>query len=74
MRVEEITLHGIHHWAAVTLMTTQVNSRHELRWLQPSFPSGDDQHELVEDFTGHADAVANITSAKGIMNNVFFGL
>jgi hypothetical protein len=33
-----------------------VNSGHELRWHQPSFASGGDYLELVEDFAGHADA------------------
>jgi hypothetical protein len=32
----------------------------------------DDHHELVEDFTDHADAMANTTSAEGIVNNIFF--
>ena len=73
MRVGEIALHDVHREATVALMTAQVNSRHELQCLQPSFASEDDHHELVEDFVGHANAVANTTSAEGIVNNVFFG-
>jgi hypothetical protein len=73
VRTEEIALHSVRHGATVALMTAQVNSGHELRWLQPSFASGDDHHELVEDFTGHADAMVNTTSVEGIMNNIFFG-
>jgi hypothetical protein len=71
-RTGEIALHDVRHGAAVALMTAQVNSGHELQWLQPSFASGYDHHELVEDFTGHADAVANASSAEEIVNNVFF--
>ena len=73
VRAEEIALHDIRHEATVALMITQVNSRHELQWLQPSFASGDDHPELVDDFADHADAVANTTSVEGIVNNVFFG-
>lgn len=49
---------------------------YELRHLQPSFPDGedpDDYEELVEDFTGVADVVTNITPAEGVVNNVFHG-
>ena len=56
---EEIALHGVCHGATVALMTTQVNSGNELRWLQPSFASGDDHHDLVESFTGHVDAASD---------------
>ena len=56
----------------VALMTAQVYG-HELLGLQPSFASGDDHHELVDDFDGHANAVVNTTLAEGIVNNIFFG-
>ena len=71
-RAKEVALHGIRRGVAVTLMMVQVNSRHEHQWFQPSFVSGDDHHELVGDFAGHADVVANTTSAEGIINNIFF--
>ena len=67
----EIAVHGVRQGATVALMITQVNSRHDLRGLQPSF--ADDHHELVEAIAGHADAVADTSSAKGIVNNIFFG-
>jgi hypothetical protein len=73
MRAEEIALHGVCHGAVVALTIAQVRSRLELRWHQPSFASYDDHHDLVVDFEGLADAVANTSSAKGIVNNVFFG-
>jgi hypothetical protein len=74
VRAREIALHGVHLGAAVALTIAQVNSEHELQWLQLSFAKGDDHHELVEDFIGHTEAVVNTSSAEVIMNNVFFGL
>ena len=53
-----------------------MHSGHDLCPMQPAFPHGEDPdyyQDLVYDFEGAADAVANITSAKGLMNNVFFG-
>ena len=67
VRIEEIALHGVRHGATVDLMTAQVNSRNELRWLQPIFASADDHHVLAKAFTRHADA----SSAEGIVNQVF---
>jgi hypothetical protein len=72
VRAREIALHGVRLGTAVALTIAQVNSEHELRWLQPSFAKGDDHHELVEDFIGHTEAVVNTSSAEVIMNNVFF--
>ena len=72
VRAEEIALHGVRHGAAVALMTAQVNSRHELRGLQPGFADGGDHHELVEAFARYADAAANLSSAGDVVN-VFFG-
>ena len=71
VRAKEIARHGVRHGAEVALIATQVNSGHELRWLQPSFASRDDHHDLVEAFTGHADAAADASSAEGIVNKVF---
>lgn len=73
MRVEEIALHGVHHGATVALTIALVSSRHELQWLQPGFTSGDKHHDLVVDFEGATDVMANISLVEGIMNNVFFG-
>jgi hypothetical protein len=73
MRAGEITLHGVCHGAAVALTIAQVRSGLELRWHQPSFASYDDHHDLVVDFEGLVDAMADTSSAKGIMNNIFFG-
>jgi hypothetical protein len=33
MHAKEIALHCVRHGATVALMTTHVNSGHELRWL-----------------------------------------
>ena len=72
LRAREIALHGIRHGATVALTIAQVLSGHEVRWHLPSFTSCDNHHDLVVYFEGAADAVANTSSAKGIVNNVFF--
>jgi hypothetical protein len=44
--------------------------------VEPGFPEGealDDYQDLVEDFEGASDAMANITSAEEVINNVFLG-
>jgi hypothetical protein len=74
MHAGEIALHGVCHGATVALTITQVRSRLELRWYQPSFACSDDHHDLVVDFEGPVDAMASTSLAEGIMNNVFFGL
>ena len=73
MCTEEIALHGIYHGATVTLTITQVRSGHKLRWMQPGFASGDDHHDLVIDFKGAVDSMANTSLVEGIVNNIFFG-
>jgi hypothetical protein len=52
-----------------------MRSGHDLHQLQPSYPDDenlDDNQELVEDFEGVTEAVANITQDEEVMNNVFF--
>ena len=52
-----------------------MHSGHDLRLLQPSFLHGEDPNyyqDLVEDFEGDAEAVADITQANEVVNNVFF--
>ena len=76
MRAREVALHGVRHGAAVALAIAQVRSRHDLCPLQPDFPHGEDPdnyQDLMGDFEGAADAMANIILAKGVMNDVFFG-
>jgi hypothetical protein len=76
VHAREVALHGVHHGAAVALAIAQVCSGHDLRLVEPSFPEGenpDDYWDLVDDFEGAGAAVANITSAEKVMNNVFLG-
>ena len=52
-RVREVTLHGIHHGAAMTLAAAQARSGHNLHLLPHGFPdtAHPGEHErLVEDF------------------------
>ena len=61
-RVQEIALHDIRCGAAVALATTQVQTGHDLRTMEPSFPMADDP-DLIEDFDDDAAAIMDITSA-----------
>ena len=72
--VQEITLHGVHHGAAVVLTTAQVQTGYELHAMETGFPMGDgpEEHEdLLEEFTMAAEAVVDITSAQDVVNKVF---
>ena len=47
---------------------------HDLRLVEPGFleeENPDDYYDLVDDFKGAGAAVANITSAKEVVNNAF---
>lgn len=64
VRAREVALHGICHEAIIALEMAQVRSGHDLRSLQSGFPHGEDPYyyqDLVEDFEGATEAVANIT-------------
>ena len=66
VHVREITLHGIHHGAAVALTAAQVQMGYKLHAMETGFPMGDgpEEHEdLLEEFTIVAEAVVDITSA-----------
>ena len=72
--VQEITLHGIRHGAAVALTMAQVQTRYELHAMEIGFPMGDgpEEHEdLLEEFTVAAEAVVDIISAQDVVNKVF---
>ena len=74
-RILEIALHGVCHGAAVALATTQVQTGHELRTMEPGFPMADDpdMHEgLIEDFNDAAAAIMDITSTQDVINKVFY--
>jgi hypothetical protein len=76
MRAREVALHGVRHGADVALAIAQLHSGYDLRSVEPGLPEGEDfdnYHDLVEDFEGGGDAVVNITSAEGVVNNIFFG-
>ena len=73
-RVQEITLHCVHHGASVALTTAQVRIGYELYAMEIGFPVGDgpEEHEdLLEEFTMAAQAVVDITSAQDMVNKVF---
>ena len=71
----EVTLHGVHRGTAVALAVAQVRSGYNLRLLPHGFPAIDhleDYEDLFEDFKDAANTVAFISSAKDIVNKVFF--
>jgi len=62
--VREVTLHGVHHGAAMALAAAQAHSGHKLRFLPHGFPATahpGDHERLVEDFFGAANSVALIS-------------
>ena len=72
--VREVALHGVRHGAAMALVSTQVHSGHELRFLPHGFPATShsrDYEGLIEDFSSAADSVALISQADGIIAKVF---
>ena len=73
-RVQEITLHGVRHGAAVALTAVQVQTRYELHAMEIGFPMGDDpkEHEdLLKEFVMAAEDIVDITSAQDVVNKVF---
>ena len=53
-----------------------MRSGHDLRLVEPGFleeENLDDYQDLVDDFEGASTAMANITSAEEVVNNVFLG-
>ena len=76
VRARKVALHGIHRGAATALAIAQVRSGHDLHLVEPGFSeeeNPDDYQDLVDDFEGVGVAMANITSAKEVVNNVFLG-
>ena len=72
--VREVALHGVRHGAAMALVSTQVHSGHELRFLPHGFPAmanPGDYEGLIKDFFSAADSVAFISQADDIVANVF---
>ena len=41
MRIQEISLHSIHHGVAMALAAAQVQTGHDLRTMELGFPMGD---------------------------------
>ena len=73
-RIEEITLHGVHHGAAVALTVAQVQDGYGLHAMETGFPMGDgpEEHEgLLKEFVMAAEAIVDITSAQDVVNKVF---
>ena len=73
-RIQEITLHGVRHGAAVALTAVQVQTRYELHAMETGFPMGDspEEHEdLLKEFVMAAEDIVDITSAQDVVNKVF---
>ena len=73
-RVQEITLHGVHHGVSVALTAAQVQTGYELHAMETGFLMGDnpEEHEdLIEEFVIAAEAIVDITSAQDVVNKVF---
>ena len=76
VRAREVALHGVYHGAAIALTIAQVRLGHDLRLVEPGFleeEKPDDYQDLVDNFEGAGTAVADITSAEEVVNNVFLG-
>ena len=72
--VREVTLHDVHHGAAMALAATQVHSGHDLRLLpRGALVTGypEDYKQLVEDFFDAANSIALTSQADDIVNKVF---
>ena len=73
-RVQDITLHGVRHGAAMALTAAQVQTGYELHTMETGFPMGDgpEEHEdLLKKFVMAAEAIVDITSAQDVVNKVF---
>ena len=60
-RVREVSLHGVHHGAAMSLAVVHARSGHELRLLPHGFLATEhpeDHERLVKDFFSTANSVA----------------
>jgi hypothetical protein len=74
-RAEEITLHGIRARAAAVLAVAQL--RHGVQFADSLTPTFIDEcmdegfDELVEELADRANAIADVTPAKDIVNKVF---
>ena len=72
--VREVSLHGVHHGAAMALAAAQVHSGHDLRLLPCGalaigYPR--DYERLVKDFSNAANSVTFISQADDIIAKVF---
>ena len=74
--VREVTGHGVHRGATVTLSMVQTLSGNDLQTLHPVFPQGEaceDFEELVDDIDGVAASNAWEIKINTIVNAVFLG-
>ena len=75
-RIREVTLHGVHHGAAMALAAAQACSGHKLWFLPHDFPAAahpGDHERLVEDFFSATNSIAFISQADDIVTKVFSG-
>ena len=64
--VQEIALQGVHCGAALALAAMQVQTRHDLRTMEPGFLMADDpdmHDDLIEVFDDTVEAIMDIISA-----------
>ena len=74
--VREVTLHGVHHVAAMALTSVQAHSGHKLWFLPHGFPATvhlGNYERLIEDFFSAANSVAFISQVDEIVAKVFSG-
>ena len=58
----------------MALAMAQVQTKHDLRTMDPGFPMADDldmHKELIKDFDDAAAAIVDITPAQDVVNKVF---
>jgi hypothetical protein len=74
VHARKVALHGALHGTTIAKAIVEVCSRHDHRLVEPGFPEGDDLEDYQDlvDFKGAGDAMANITVAEEVINNVFF--
>ena len=75
-RVREVTVHGVHHGAAVALATAQFHSGHDFLQVEPvHLPLSSEDwwafEELIDDMEMAATAISEDVSIEAVIGNVF---
>lgn len=72
-RIREVATHGVRRGAAVALATASIRVHEDLSFVVMGFPlvEDPDAHEgSIEEFAGHAEAVARITPPEEIIERI----